>query len=215
MVRSWNWPDLRSAESKFRDIRFVGTDAFISSWNFHIDPLKTVVTVQSNIFEVGSLDPAWDDLGLFFFCKNAKRMHEKACKNGGAAPPFSAVRKKSAWCFQNDPHQRKVTKMCFLSCANRKQINGICTQIRLFWNLDWINRDSNSAAKKWTRSFQTQKYSKISRLLFNAKLRNTRIVKSTLDWFASVSESIFTHVFNRTRVSLQSNLYSYQNRRFA
>ena len=40
MVRSQNWPDLRSPRSKFRDIHFVGADTFINSWKFHIDILK-------------------------------------------------------------------------------------------------------------------------------------------------------------------------------
>ena len=47
MVRSQKWPDLRPPRSKFRELRFVGTDAIMNSWKFHIDTLKTVVTAQS------------------------------------------------------------------------------------------------------------------------------------------------------------------------
>ena len=47
IVRFQNWPHLRLTKSKFRDVRFVGTDTFINSGKFNIYTLKTVITAQS------------------------------------------------------------------------------------------------------------------------------------------------------------------------
>ena len=52
MVRSQNWPDLRSPKSKFRDINFVGTDALINSWKFHIDTSKTSTDTSNTSAEL-------------------------------------------------------------------------------------------------------------------------------------------------------------------
>ena len=51
---TWPWVN----EMKIPNIRFVGTDVFINSGKFHIDPLKIVATMaQSQILlEVGLLD---------------------------------------------------------------------------------------------------------------------------------------------------------------
>ena len=90
MERPQNRPDLRSPKSKFRDIRFVGTDALINSWKVHVDFLKTIVTVKSLIFfEVGSLDLTWDDLGLQF----SGRVRNWCMRSYA----------KTSWCGQNAP----------------------------------------------------------------------------------------------------------------
>ena len=53
---------------------FVGTDALINSWKFHIDLLQTVATVQlGKLWEVGSFDLLWwpdlTRLVPFFSCQ--------------------------------------------------------------------------------------------------------------------------------------------------
>ena len=85
MVWSEHWPDLRSLKSKFRDIRLQLLKP-LSTPEFHVDPLRTVVTTQSQIFlEVGSLDLIWwPDLQCpwaTIFRKGEERMHEKVLKN--------------------------------------------------------------------------------------------------------------------------------------
>ena len=98
MVWSENWPDLRSLKSKF--LRFVGTDAHINIWKFHVNPLRTIVTAQSQIFlKVGSLDLTWwPDLRWTWaeiFRKGAERMYKKVCKKRQRfAPLFFTIREK-------------------------------------------------------------------------------------------------------------------------
>ena len=44
MVWSENLPELRSLKANFRDVRFLGIDAPMNSFKFHVDPIKTVAT---------------------------------------------------------------------------------------------------------------------------------------------------------------------------
>ena len=109
MVRSQNLPDLRSPKSRFRDIRFICTNALINSWKFYIANLKNVVTRQCLIFLrydhlTWSGDLTWDDLGLKFsgrvrnWC--IKGMQKKRLR---CAPPFSRYLRKTRWVSQNAP----------------------------------------------------------------------------------------------------------------
>ena len=60
MGGSQNWPDPRSLEAKFRDIRFVGTETPMLFSQFHIDYSTTVAMTRLQTFlEVGSLDLGW------------------------------------------------------------------------------------------------------------------------------------------------------------
>ena len=48
--RSENLPDLRSLKLKFRQTRYLGTDAEINSWKLHIDPLRSIVKCNHKYF---------------------------------------------------------------------------------------------------------------------------------------------------------------------
>ena len=87
---SENWPDPTALKLKFLDIRLLGTESFINFLNFHVDPLRAVITSKSQIFlEVGPFDMTWwpNLRGHWagIFRKDALRIGEKLCKTGGAA----------------------------------------------------------------------------------------------------------------------------------
>ena len=109
MRRSQNWPDLRSLRSKIRDIRFVGNDGFMISWNLYMDRSRTVSTVASQIFqEIGSLDLTWDDPGTKFSEKVRNWWLISNAKNGGASRRrfFAILEKPQVGEFKHLPPSR-------------------------------------------------------------------------------------------------------------
>ena len=118
MGRAQNWPDLRSPTWKFRDIRFVGTDTLslsylylINPWKFHVDLLRTVVTVQSQMFlRLSHLnwpgDLACHDPRLKFSGKVRKECMKKLAKNGGAAAAVFFRYPRKTWSGRLDVSPR-------------------------------------------------------------------------------------------------------------
>ena len=94
MVRPQTWPDLRSLKSKFRGMRFAGTDSFINSRKFHIDILKTMSRRNKKYFwgRVTWSDlVAWPEMALVWnFLEGCEIQVWK-------------VMQKTRWCGQNYP----------------------------------------------------------------------------------------------------------------
>ena len=60
MVRSQNWPDLRSSISKFWDIHFVHANALSNRWKFQSDrSLGVAMADIETFYEVRSLQVTW------------------------------------------------------------------------------------------------------------------------------------------------------------